>query len=150
MARTVKDPATPNPPIAPAVLGDSKTPMPVDLFVGERIRARRKMMGISQEQLAAALGLTFQQVQKYEKGANRVSASKLYDIAKKLQVPVEHFFPPVSEEQDSTVQPDTLTQFIGAGGLPLAKAFVAMPQGSRRAVVRLAEDLSPVRETEAA
>ena len=65
---------------------------PVDLHVGQRIRAQRKALGVSQGRLAEALGLTFQQVQKYERGANRVSASKLWDIARALQVDVAHFF----------------------------------------------------------
>lgn len=65
---------------------------PVDLHVGRRIRAQRKALGVSQGRLAEALGLTFQQVQKYERGANRVSASKLWDIARALQVDVSHFF----------------------------------------------------------
>lgn len=62
-----------------------RAPQAVDIHVGKRIRARRKLLGISQEALADALGLTFQQVQKYERAANRVSASKLYDIARTLK-----------------------------------------------------------------
>ena len=69
-----------------------KTPNPVDLYVGGRIRLRRRTLGVSQEKLAEDLGLTFQQVQKYERGANRVSASKLYEIARSLSVPVAFFF----------------------------------------------------------
>ena len=69
-----------------------KTPNPVDLYVGGRIRLRRRTLGVSQEKLAEDLGLTFQQVQKYERGANRVSASKLYEIARSLSVPVALFF----------------------------------------------------------
>ena len=64
----------------------------VDIHVGKRIRLRRMSLGLSQERLAAALGLTFQQVQKYEKGANRVGASRLFDLARVLDVPVEFFF----------------------------------------------------------
>jgi transcriptional regulator with XRE-family HTH domain len=64
----------------------------VDAHVGQRIRARRVVMGFSQEKLANALGLTFQQVQKYEKGANRVGASRLFDLARVLEVPVAYFF----------------------------------------------------------
>jgi len=71
---------------------DTRTPNPVDLHVGARIRLRRRMQGVSQEKLADALGLTFQQVQKYERGANRVSASKLYEIAAALKAPVAYFF----------------------------------------------------------
>jgi transcriptional regulator with XRE-family HTH domain len=69
-----------------------RSPNPVDLHVGARIRMRRKILGVSQEKLAESLGLTFQQVQKYERGANRVSASKLYEIARSLQAPVAYFF----------------------------------------------------------
>lgn len=69
-----------------------KTPNPVDLYVGGRIRMRRRTLGVSQEKLADDLGLTFQQVQKYERGANRVSASKLYEIARSLSTPVAFFF----------------------------------------------------------
>ena len=68
------------------------TPDPVDVHVGRLIRARRRAIGISQHDLATALGLTFQQVQKYERGANRVSASKLFAIAQALGVPVGSFF----------------------------------------------------------
>jgi transcriptional regulator with XRE-family HTH domain len=67
-------------------------PNPVDLHVGARIRMRRKLLGVSQERLAEQLNLTFQQVQKYERGANRVSASKLYEIARALEAPVAYFF----------------------------------------------------------
>jgi transcriptional regulator with XRE-family HTH domain len=67
-------------------------PHPVDRHVGLRIRVRRRQVGVSQEKLAEALNLTFQQVQKYEKGTNRVSASKLYEIAASLTVPVTYFF----------------------------------------------------------
>lgn len=69
-----------------------KTPHAVDLHVGGRIRLRRRAIGMSQETLAEALGLTFQQVQKYERGANRVSSSKLYEIARSLKTPMEYFF----------------------------------------------------------
>lgn len=69
-----------------------RSPDPVDLYVGARIRMRRKLLGISQERLAEQLGLTFQQVQKYERGANRVSASKLHAIGTALGAPVAYFF----------------------------------------------------------
>jgi transcriptional regulator with XRE-family HTH domain len=65
---------------------------PVDLHVGARIRARRQVLDQSQQQLADALGITFQQVQKYERGANRVSASKLWEIAGAQAVPISHYF----------------------------------------------------------
>jgi transcriptional regulator with XRE-family HTH domain len=69
-----------------------RTPAEVDMHVGARVRMRRRFLGLTQQALAESLGLTFQQVQKYERGANRVSASKLYEIARALHVPVPYFF----------------------------------------------------------
>jgi transcriptional regulator with XRE-family HTH domain len=71
-------------------------PNPVDVHVGSRIRLRRTLLGISQEKLAGAVGLTFQQVQKYEKGVNRVSSSRLVDLANALDVTVPYFFEDIS------------------------------------------------------
>ena len=73
-------------------LDPDHTPNPVDVHVGLQVRLRRKELKISQEKLAETLGLTFQQVQKYERGANRISASKLYEIARSLQAPISWFF----------------------------------------------------------
>jgi transcriptional regulator with XRE-family HTH domain len=73
-------------------MSDERSPNQVDQHIGARMRLRRLMMNISQERLAELLGLTFQQVQKYEKGVNRVAASRLWDIAKALEVPVSYFF----------------------------------------------------------
>ncbi len=67
-------------------------PSPIDVHVGSRIRLRRTLMGMSQERLGEALGLTFQQVQKYERGVNRVGASRLYDLSRVLDVPISFFF----------------------------------------------------------
>lgn len=69
-----------------------RSPNPIDVHVGLQVRLRRKELKISQEKLAETLGLTFQQVQKYERGANRISASKLYEIARTLRVPIGWFF----------------------------------------------------------
>ena len=71
---------------------DDRSPNPIDVHVGERVRRRRRALGVSQEQLADKLGLTFQQVQKYERGANRISCSKLYQIASALQAHIAYFF----------------------------------------------------------
>lgn len=71
---------------------------PVDIHVGDRIRLRRQLLGLSQEKLASLLGLTFQQVQKYERGMNRVGASRLWDLAKVLDVPVNFFYEEMDEE----------------------------------------------------
>ena len=73
-------------------------PNPIDVHVGSRIRLRRQLLGLSQEKLAEMLGLTFQQVQKYERGMNRVGASRLWDIGKVLEVPVGFFYEDMDEE----------------------------------------------------
>ena len=73
-------------------------PNPVDIHVGNRIRLRRTLLGLSQEQLARMLGLTFQQVQKYERAINRVGASRLWDIGKVLEVPIDFFYQDMDEE----------------------------------------------------
>jgi transcriptional regulator with XRE-family HTH domain len=67
-------------------------PNPIDVHVGSRVRLRRNMLGLSQEKLGEAIGLTFQQVQKYERGANRIGASRLHDLSRVLDVPVSFFF----------------------------------------------------------
>lgn len=89
-------------------------PNPIDVHVGNRIRLRRTLLGMSQERLAEALGLTFQQVQKYEKGANRVSSSRLFDLMSILEVPLQYFF----EEMSSKVQEQTPSRLIGLSKLP--------------------------------
>lgn len=114
---------------------------PVDLYVGARLRIRRKVLGLSQTQLADALGITFQQIQKYERGANRISASKLYEAARLLQSPVSYFF----EGLDETAQGDDdgfaqrMTQFVATPeGLELAGLF---PRLSDRRLRRRVVDL---------
>ncbi len=80
-------------------------PHPVDVHVGSRVRLRRTLLGMSQTDLAEVLGLTFQQVQKYEKGVNRISASRLYHLSLIFGVPVESFFEEI-EEEGSASSPD--------------------------------------------
>lgn len=86
--------------------GDRR-PNPVDRHVGERVRVRRKQLGLSQDKLAEALGLTFQQVQKYERGVNRISASKLFEAAGALKVEVPYFYEGLSQAgADDVAEPD--------------------------------------------
>jgi transcriptional regulator with XRE-family HTH domain len=99
-----------------------RTPNPVDLHVGARIRMRRKILGVSQERLADDLGLTFQQVQKYERGANRVSASKLYEIARSLQSSVAYFF-------EGLADPTDLEGFAEGGSEQFVHDFLMTPEG---------------------
>ena len=102
-----------------------RLPNPVDLHVGARIRMRRKILGVSQERLADDLGLTFQQIQKYERGANRVSASKLYEIAKSLQSPVGYFFEGLVDSAAG----------VSEGGEPFVHDFLMTDEGLELATV---------------
>ncbi|NYZ12984.1 helix-turn-helix domain-containing protein [Azospirillum sp. RWY-5-1] len=83
-----------------ATTGRPKTgkPNPIDVHVGSRVRLRRTLLGMSQEKLGEAIGLTFQQVQKYERGANRIGASRLFDLSRVLDVPVSFFFDDMPQE----------------------------------------------------
>lgn len=117
----------------------SDTPNPIDLHVGRRVRLRRKQRGLSQVRLAEALGLTFQQVQKYERGTNRISASKLYGIAFELRVPVGYFYEGLDDpgspdgedytEAWSRVFEDLLAE---PNGRTLAEAFLSIRRESVR------------------
>ena len=115
------------------------SPHPVDVHVGARIRLRRRLLGLSQEKLAEALGLTFQQVQKYERGSNRVSASKLYEISRTLQAPVSFFYEglpdaesgaPITSGGDGSPTADLL---LTTEGPALAAAFprIKSPEARR-------------------
>ena len=90
-------------------------PSPIDVHVGTRIRLRRTLLGMSQERLGEALGLTFQQVQKYERGVNRVGASRLFDLSRVLNVPISFFFDDMPETlstaYSSTSQPRRMSGF---------------------------------------
>jgi transcriptional regulator with XRE-family HTH domain len=125
-------------------------PDPVDKHVGMKLRARRTKFGMSQSTLAEALGLTFQQVQKYEKGANRISASRLQQIAQILQMRVENFFEGLPHERGlrRTADDAASVQYVAdylatADGLELTKAFMQIPNAKlRRAIVNLVEQLA--------
>jgi len=127
---------------------------PIDKHVGNRLRMRRRMLDMSQTDLANALGLTFQQVQKYEKGRNRISASRLQQISQILQVSVPFFFegapaPFVILDADKGMtdapSPAHVSDFVATSeGLDLAKAFMCIEDRSlRRAIVRLVEEIAP-------
>ncbi|MBF0327083.1 helix-turn-helix domain-containing protein [Magnetospirillum moscoviense] len=134
----------------------SGKPNPIDVHVGGRVRLRRTLLGMSQEKLGEALGLTFQQVQKYERGANRVGASRLFDLSRVLDVPVSFFFDDMTEEVESlsprlilglkeepaTFEADPMTK---RETLELVRAYyrIADPQVRRR-VLDLAKALGAV------
>ena len=114
---------------------------PVDEHVGRQIRARRRVLGMSQEDLANTLGLTFQQVQKYERGTNRVSASKLFAVARTLQCPVSFFFEGLEQEPDPG-RTDPVTTMTGeAGGLRFAERWLQLDPDQRQALERVADSI---------
>ncbi len=137
------------------MIENKKKPNPIDTHVGSRVRLRRNMLGMSQEKLGDALGITFQQIQKYEKGANRVGASRLQAIANVLNVPVSFFFDDapgeagavnrgLGEENSTTYVVDFLNS---TEGLQLNRAFVKITDAKvRRKIIDLVKSLSDTAE----
>jgi|SRR5262249_11229532 transcriptional regulator with XRE-family HTH domain len=128
-----------------------KSPNPTDKYVGSRVRMRRLMLSMSQEKLGEKLGLTFQQVQKYEKGTNRIGASRLQHIAQILKVPVSFFFEgvtgPAKQAEDGSLKApvaDYVSDFLSStDGLALTKAFTNIKDSKlRRRVVDLVEEIA--------
>jgi transcriptional regulator with XRE-family HTH domain len=127
-----------------------KNPNPIDVHVGSRLRLRRNMLGLSQERLGESLGITFQQIQKYEKGTNRVGASRLQAIASILNTPVSFFFEGAPEEDDDgTGKPADdsapyVADFLSSSeGIQLNRAFVKIADPKvRRKVLELVKALA--------
>ncbi|GHC11659.1 MULTISPECIES: helix-turn-helix domain-containing protein [Gemmobacter] len=114
---------------------------PVDAHVGKRIRHRRWMVGMTQQQLAERVGIKFQQIQKYETGMNRVSASRLWDIAETLGVNISFFFEGIDEAREvpTPVEGDILAD---KEALELVRSYYAIPEAQRRRLFDLARVLS--------
>lgn len=134
-----------------------KTPNPIDVHVGSRIRLRRMMLEISQEKLGDALGITFQQVQKYEKGSNRVGASRLQEIARALDIGVGFFFEDAPDANGNPVNGlgeaksgAYVVDFISSTeGLHLVRAFLSIPdRKQRRAVIDLVRAIADGHENQ--
>jgi transcriptional regulator with XRE-family HTH domain len=126
-----------------------KVPNPIDKHVGSRVRMRRMMLSMSQEKLGDALSLTFQQVQKYEKGTNRIGASRLQQISNILQVPVSFFFEgapnmPGHTGMGEAVSPSYVNDFLATSdGLLLTKSFIRIKNAKlRRRIVELVEQIA--------
>ena len=132
----------------------SGKPNPIDVHVGGRVRLRRTLLGMSQEKLGEAIGLTFQQVQKYERGANRVGASRLFDLSRVLDVPVSFFFDDMSDdvalasprligglaEEPAGFEADPMTK---RETLELVRAYYRIPDPSvRKRIFELAKALA--------
>lgn len=118
---------------------------PVDIHVGKRIRHRRWMLGVTQQQLAESVGIKFQQIQKYETGANRVSASRLWDMSASLSVDVSFFFEGLSK--DGQEEGAEATEMVGdlltdREALELVRSYYAIPENQRRQLFELARFLS--------
>ncbi len=123
---------------------------PVDVHVGKRVRHRRWMVGMTQQQLGEAVGIKFQQIQKYETGMNRVSASRLWDIAKAMDVDVRFFFEGIEEGVTDSAPEDTKTDRPKMQGdlladkeaLELVRSYYAIPENQRRRLFDLARALT--------
>jgi transcriptional regulator with XRE-family HTH domain len=121
-------------------------PHPVDIHVGKRIRHRRWLVGMTQQQLAQSVGIKFQQIQKYETGANRVSASRLWDIAETLDVDVSFFFEGIEHKADDHETSGSVPMDIlgDKEALDLVRSYYAIPENQRRRLFDLARVLSDV------
>jgi len=125
-------------------------PHQVDLHVGQRLRQRRCLLGMTQQKLADAVGIKFQQIQKYESGANRISASRLWVIAKALEVPVNHFFEGLTEAEraihagDSDIASDAIAPevFHQKETIDLIRAYYNLKEAPRRRLLDLAKTLA--------
>ena len=108
-------------------------PNPIDVHVGRRIRQRRTLLGMSQEKLAEAIGLTFQQVQKYERGSNRVSSSRLFDLTHVLDVPMSYFF----DEMEAGVADKSPSRLMGVSASKMQKAAAEPDPLAKRETLEL-------------
>ena len=129
----------------------AKKPNPIDAHVGSRVRLRRMVLGMSQEKLGNLLGLTFQQVQKYEKGTNRIGASRLYKLSEVLDVPVSFFYEELPGSESTTAagfsEPTTETSIVefmnSREGVELNRAFVKITDPKiRRHIIDLVRSLA--------
>ena len=114
---------------------------PVDIHVGQRVRQRRSLLGMTQQELGDSVGIRFQQIQKYETGANRISASRMWDIAAAMEVPVSFFFEGFDDQAPDMgkVRGDPLTD---KEALNLVRTYHAIPKNQRRHLFNLAYALA--------
>ncbi len=117
----------------------------IDLHVGKRLRRRRRLLGLTQQQLAESVGIRFQQIQKYECGANRVSASRLFELAEALDVPVQYFYEGLSQRDEAAnegtqLAADVLSQ---KETVDLIRAYYRLGERPRKRLLELAKSLEP-------
>ena len=115
----------------------------IDLHLGRRLRRRRRLLGLTQQQLAVQVGIRFQQIQKYECGANRISASRLWQLAEALETPVSYFYDGLSEvlEQQSAPRQERSDMFSRKETLDLIQAYYQLEERPRRRLLDLAKSL---------
>ncbi len=114
----------------------------IDLHVGKRLRRRRRLLGMTQQQLAEGVGIRFQQIQKYECGANRISASRLFELSEALHVPIQYFYEGLSDldgDADDGLAADVLSQ---KETMDLIRAYYQLGEGPRRRLLDLAKSLN--------
>jgi transcriptional regulator with XRE-family HTH domain len=116
----------------------------IDLHLGKRLRRRRRLLGLTQQQLALAVGIRFQQIQKYECGANRISAARLFQLAKALETPINYFYDGLSDEKTevAAVNNEGIEVFSRKETLDLIQAYYRLSERPRRRLLDLAKSLN--------
>ncbi|QNL17857.1 helix-turn-helix transcriptional regulator [Hyphobacterium sp. CCMP332] len=117
----------------------------IDFHIGKRLRRRRRLLGLTQQQLAESVGIRFQQIQKYECGANRVSASRLYELSESLDVPAQYFYEGISPDEDKSDDPDVMAADILSQKetMDLVRAYYRLGERPRKRLLELAKSLEP-------
>jgi transcriptional regulator with XRE-family HTH domain len=120
----------------------------IDIHLGKRLRRRRRLLGLTQQQLAGACGVRFQQIQKYECGANRISAARLWQLSEALQVPVAYFYDGLTEPGEAGPRPDEGGEVLSRKEtLDLIRAYYQLDERPRRRLLDLAKSLHGEGET---
>jgi transcriptional regulator with XRE-family HTH domain len=116
----------------------------IDLHVGKRLRRRRRLLGLTQQQLAESVGIRFQQIQKYECGANRVSASRLFELAESLDVPVQYFYEGLSQRDEADTETSLSADILSQKEtMDLIRAYYRLGERPRKRLLELAKSLEP-------
>ena len=123
-------------------MASKKSPNPIDIHVGSRVRLRRMMLGMSQEKLGEHLGITFQQIQKYECAANRMSAARLWQLAEVLEVPVSYFYEGLGQDTHIDREPEPPEPYQGKETKDLIQAFYSLSERPRQRLLDLAKSLN--------
>lgn len=117
----------------------------IDFHIGKRLRRRRRLLGLTQQQLAESVGIRFQQIQKYECGANRVSASRLFELAQSLDVPAQYFYDGLAVNDEASEDPDAMSPDVLSQKetMDLVRAYYKLGERPRKRLLELAKSLEP-------